>query len=433
MDILKWVNENIIWGAPMILLMLGTGAYFTAKLKFFQVIRLPWIFRNTLFSKKSSDDTKALTPFQTLTASLGTTLGTGNIVAIGSAIVLGGAGSVFWMWISALLGMATSYAENFLGMKYRRKKTNGTYTGGAYYYISRCFGSKPAAAFAVFCILASLGMGNMAQMNAMSVAMGFSFGIPEVISGIMGAVCVGAMIFGGIKRLGQITEKIIPVISAVYIFGCILVVAFNISRVPDMFLQIFSKAFDIRSIGGGIMGSVMIKSMSWGFRRGIFSNEAGLGSSVMLHSTSAETSPQKQSLWATMQVFIDTIVMCSLTAFAVILSGADVKGADGMKTAVIAFESTFGNFAGTFVTICIFVFAVTTAAGWSVYGAGCVEYLFGRKLKTVYFLLFVGLTIIGATADIDIIWQLADLFNGLMALPNIAALWFLRKEIDIKS
>lgn len=434
MDILKWINENIIWGAPMIFIMLGTGVFFTVKLRFFQFRRLGFIMKSTLFSKKKDDGGKALSPFQTLTASLATTLGTGNIVAIGSAIVLGGAGAVFWMWVSAFLGMATSYAENYLGMKYRSKNPDGTYTGGAFYYIRNGLGSgKLAAAFGFFCILASVGMGNMAQMNAMSSSLRYSFGCPEPLSGIIAAVCVGAMVFGGLKRLGVITERLIPVISAIYILGCLWVIFANFAKIPDMFLQIFKGAFDFRAMGGGFFGSAMAKSMSWGFRRGIFSNEAGLGSSVMLHSASSETNPQNQSLWATMQVFIDTIVMCSLTAFAVILTGADKAGADGMKTAIIAFESAFGDFAGAFVSVCIFVFAVTTAAGWSAYGASSVEYLFGKEKRKVYLVIFTALTVVGAWADVDIIWQLADLFNGLMAIPNIWALLNLHNEIRIKT
>lgn len=432
MDFIKWLNENIIWGAPMIFLMLGTGIFFTIKLRFFQFRYLGKIMGETLFSKRKSTDSEALSPFQTLTASLATTLGTGNIVAIGSAIVIGGAGAVFWMWVSAFLGMATSYAENFLGMRYRRKNPDGTYTGGAFYYIRDGINSKAlAAAFAAFCILASVGMGNMAQMNAMSSSLRYSFGCPEIVSGIIAAICVCGMICGGLKRLGKITEKLIPAISAVYILGCLWVIAANLSQIPDMFVRIFGQAFDFRAVGGGFFGSAMVKSMGWGFRRGIFSNEAGLGSSVMLHSASSETNPQKQSLWATMQVFIDTIVMCSLTAFAVILTGADKNGSDGMRTAVVAFESAFGDFAGAFVSICIFVFAVTTAAGWSTYGAACVEYLFGRGGKKLYAVIFVLLTAAGAVAEIDIVWQLADLFNGLMAIPNIWALLNLHDEVNI--
>lgn len=422
MDILVWLNENIIWGIPMLALFIGAGIFFSIRIKFCQFTGLNRIFKATFFSKEKSGDGKNLSPFQTLTATLGTTLGTGNIIAVGTAVVIGGAGSVFWMWLSAMLGMATCYAENALGMKYRRKNADGTYFGGSFLYLEAAFGKWSGVLFACLCIFGSLFMGNMAQMNAMSSALSETFGAPQQVVGIAAALLLGAIIFGGARTFGKITEKVIPLFAGMYIIGCIIVIILNMNSLGYCFSRIFREAFGFREMSAGISGGLFIQAMGWGFRRGIFSNEAGLGSSVMFASASSLTSPQKQGMWSMLSVFIDTIIICTLTAVVIIITGADKTAADGTQTAIAAFSGAFGGYAGMFVAISLVVFAISTAAGWSVFGATCVEYLIGRKGVKPFLAVFSVLAFIGSTADMETVWQLSDFFNGTMAALNISGI-----------
>ncbi len=428
---LNWLNDNIIWGAPMLIIYLLAGAVFSVKLKFGQITRLGEVFKRTLFSKeKGKTDNKNLSPLQTLTSALATTLGTGNIVAVGSAVAIGGAGAVFWMLVSAFLGMATCYGENVLGMKYRQRREDGSWFGGAFHYISAAFGSvKAGKLYAFFCLAASIGIGNMTQINAMSGSLNSAFGIPTFVSGLVAAVLLLWLIFGGVKLFGRVTEKVIPIISLIYVLGCFGVIFINISNLPQAFLRIFKEAFDFRAVSGGFFGSAMMAGMSWGVRRGIFSNEAGLGSSVMLNSATSSEDEEKQGLWAMLQVFFDTIVMCTLTAVTLLVTGADKIAEDGISNAVYAFQCVFGDFSSGFVAIAITVFAVTTAAGWSVYGSNSLEYLTGGKGKSVFLVIFAAATVVGATMKIELVWQLSDLLNGLMAIPNLPAMLILSREV----
>lgn len=427
---LEWINNNVVWGAPMLIIYLLTGIVFSVKLRFIQFRRLGRIFSATLFNKnKEKDDGKNLSPIQTLTSALATTLGTGNIVAVGAAVAIGGAGAVFWMLLSAFLGMATCYGENYLGMKYRKQRPDGSRFGGAFHYISAAFGTPiMGKIYAFFCVAASVGIGNMTQINAMSESLNGAFGIPQWISGLAAMLLLLWLIFGGVRLLGKVTEKVIPVISVVYVLGCLAVIALNLGNLPNVLLRIVSEAFDFRSVSGGIFGSVMMKGMSWGFRRGVFSNEAGLGSSVMLNSATCSEDASKQGMWAMLQVFFDTVVMCTLTALALLVTGADKIGTDGVSNAVYAFSEVFGGFSSGFVAIAITVFAVTTAAGWSVYGSTSLEYLTGGRFKRLYLIVFAAATMIGATMKIEIVWQLSDLLNGLMAMPNLPAILILSQE-----
>ncbi|MCL1903804.1 MAG: amino acid carrier protein [Oscillospiraceae bacterium] len=438
MSIINRINENILWGMPMLVLFIGTGVYFSVKLKFFQLNTIK-IFKDTLFCKdnaivecdNASDNKQCLSPFQTLTNSLALTIGTGNIVALGTAIAIGGAGAVFWMWASAIIGMATTYAENFLGIKYRKKRPDGGYIGGAFWYIEKALGRLPAKAFAICCVCASLGIGNMTQINAMSYSMKYSFNTPLWITGIIAVVPVGLLVFGGAKILGKVTEKAIPVVSLVYIVGCLAVIFVFIKDVPTIFIRIITEAFGVSAIGGGAAGVGISKAMSWGFRRGVFSNEAGLGSTVTMNSMSSSDNAHKQGLWATLTVFFDTIVICTLTAFPILLTGADKLDLrdGGMNLASAAFSGAFGNYAGMFVTISVAMFAIGTVSGWSVFGAVCVEYLFGQKLIKPFLTVFVGFAFIGAVMRLDLVWGLADLMNGIMAIPNLLSVILLSDKI----
>ena len=330
---LQWLNDNIIWGPPMLIIYLLVGFVFSVKLKFGQITHLRYIFSQTLFCKtKEKGDKKNLSPLQTLTSALATTLGTGNIVAVGAAVAIGGAGAVFWMLVSAFLGMATCYGENVLGMRYRQQRRDGSWFGGAFHYIAAAFGTPAMGKiYAVFCLTASVGIGNMTQINAMSGALNNAFNIPTWLIGTIATALLIWLIFGGVRLFGKVTEKVIPVISAVYILGCVAVILLNITSLPQVIASIITEAFDFRAVSGGIFGSVMLKGMSWGFRRGIFSNEAGLGSSVMLNCATYSQNAEKQGMWAMLQVFFDTIVMCSLTALTLLVTGADKIAADGSR------------------------------------------------------------------------------------------------------
>jgi len=426
----------------MLVLFIGTGVFFSLKLKFFQLNILK-ILKETLFSKQEKGDKNTLTPFQTLTNSLALTTGTGNIVALGTAIALGGAGAVFWMWVSAVLGMATTYAENFLGMKYRKPRPEGGYMGGAFWYIEKAFGGKGAGvfaakAFALCCVFASLGIGNMTQINSMSASMQHSFSTPLWVSGIIAVVPVGLLVFGGAKVLGRVTEKTIPVISLVYILGCLAVIFIFIGDVPAVIARIVQEAFGFRAIGGGIAGVGISRAMSWGFRRGIFSNEAGLGSTVTMNAMSASQDAHKQSQWATLTVFFDTIIISTLTALPILLTGADrafsslESGDLGVNLASMAFADAFGSYAGMFVTVSVVLFAIATASGWSVFGALCMEYLFGKRTVKPFLAVFVGFAFIGAIMRLDLVWGMADLMNGVMAVPNLLAVMVLGLKGEVR-
>lgn len=428
---LQWLNDNIIWGPPMLIIYLLVGFVFSVKLKFGQLTHLRYVFSETLFCKtKEKGDNKNLSPLQTLTSALATTLGTGNIVAVGAAVAIGGAGAVFWMLVSAFLGMATCYGENVLGMRYRQQRQDGSWFGGAFHYITSAFGTPVMGKlYAVFCLTASVGIGNMTQINAMSGALNNAFGIPTWLIGIIATILLMWLVFGGVRLIGKVTEKVIPVISIIYILGCAAVILLNIKSLPDVVVRIITEAFDFRSVSGGVLGSVMLRGMSWGFRRGIFSNEAGLGSSVMLNCATCSQNAEKQGMWAMLQVFFDTIVMCTLTALTLLVTGADKAATDGITNAVYAFSGVFGDFSSAFVAISLTVFAVTTAAGWSVYGANSLEYLTGGKGKKAFLLIFALATLVGATMKIELVWQLSDLLNGLMAMPNLPAMLILSGEV----
>ena len=428
---LQWLNDNIIWGPPMLIIYLLVGFVFSVKLKFGQITHLRYIFSQTLFCKtKEKGDKKNLSPLQTLTSALATTLGTGNIVAVGAAVAIGGAGAVFWMLVSAFLGMATCYGENVLGMRYRQQRRDGSWFGGAFHYIAAAFGTPAMGKiYAVFCLTASVGIGNMTQINAMSGALNNAFNIPTWLIGTIATALLIWLIFGGVRLFGKVTEKVIPVISAVYILGCVAVILLNITSLPQVIASIITEAFDFRAVSGGIFGSVMLKGMSWGFRRGIFSHEAGLGTSVMLNCATYSQNAEKQGMWAMLQVFFDTIVMCSLTALTLLVTGADKIAADGITNAIYAFGGVFGDFSAGFVAISLTVFAITTAAGWSVYGSNSLEYLTGGKGRTLFLLIFAAATMVGATMKIELVWQLSDLLNGLMAMPNLPAMLILSGEV----
>lgn len=435
MEQLEKLNEiisGIIWGNGMLLLIIGTGIYFSIRTGFFQIIKIKHIFNETIVSifknkeVRKSSDKKAISQFQALSTALAATMGTGNIAGVATALTLGGPGAIFWMWVSAIFGMMTVFSENVLGIYYRYKNLKGEWVGGPMVYIERGLHAKwLGVIYAVFCVLASFGIGNMAQVNSISSALDATFKISPLVTGIATALLVGIIIIGGIKRIGKVTEKIIPFVSLAYIFGAILIIVLNFKQLPTVFKEIFTGAFGINSAVGGISGALVKQALSVGFRRGVFSNEAGLGSSVMVHTASDIKEPVKQGMWAIFEVFVDTIVCCTLTALAVLSTGVlgnvnnEGKILDGAPLVISAFSTGFGNFAGGFVSLSVMLFAFATLLGWSFYGAKAMEYLFGEKSVILYKLAFISVIVIGATTELKLVWGISDTLNGLMAIPNL--------------
>lgn len=429
--------NDVVWGIPMLILLLGVGIYMTSGTGFFQVRyfghtmseTILAIFRNNKVVK--TKDKKAISQFQALATALAATVGTGNIVGVATAIASGGPGAVFWMWVSAFFGMMTNYSENVLGIFYRKKNSKGEWTSGPMRYIEEGLKLKwLAVIFSVFCLIASFGIGNIAQINGISTSLQGSFGIPPWIVGIVLAVVVGFVILGGLKRIVSVTEKLVPVMAALYIIGALIVITMNGANIPAAFAAIFKGAFSLRSAGSGIMGYVIAKAIRFGMARGVFSNEAGLGSSVMVHSSSDVKEPVTQGIWGIFEVFFDTIVICTLTALSILTTGADkIEGLVGVQITTYAFNHTLGS-AGTYIiTFCILLFAFSTILGWSVYGTRAIEYLGGEKSVKWYKLLFSIVVFIGSISSVQLVWDLSDTFNGLMAIPNLIAVFFLSKQV----
>ena len=448
--------NGVGWGVPMLVLIIFTGIFMTCGMKFFQLTRFGYWMNETflaIFKKKTvrahtAKHEKSISQFQALSTALAATIGVGNIAGVSSAIIVGGAGAVFWMWISAFFGMMTNYSENVLGIYYRRKNARGEWSGGAMYYLRDGLGSKKhckalgkvlAVLFSLFCMFASFGIGNMTQVHeiASSVVDGFKlpavlFTIgnadvtPQLLIGVILAVVAALVIIGGIKAIGNVTEKIVPFMALAYILGTLIILISNIGRVPTVFSAIFKGAFGLQAVAGAAVGTLIKNAVTMGFKRGVFSNEAGLGSSVMVHSASNVKEPVVQGMWGIFEVFFDTIVVCTLTAFTVLNSGLInletgevLTQATGASLVSEAMASVFGNFAGMFVAIAVCLFAFSTVLGWSFYGTKACEFLFGTKSTFVYKLIFVICIIFGATMSFDLAWNIADTLNGLMAIPNL--------------
>lgn len=413
--------------------MLSCGIYLTFKIGFIQ-FNLKDIFKGTILSKSSNQSGKdTISPFQTMTTSLSATMGTGNIVGVASAIMIGGAGAIFWLWISAILGMALIYVENYLGTKYRTTLKDGSTVGGACAYLEYGLKCKPLAMiFSLLCIGASFGMGNMAQANSIAMSLKNTWNVPNIITGLITAILIALVIMGGVKRIGTITQYLIPILSGAYIIGALIVILSNIEYLPKVFEDIFKQAFGFNSMTGGITGSLIITSLNVGLRRGVFSNEAGLGSSSMLHSSAESDSPHTMGLWGMLEVFIDTIVCCSITALAILVTGVNFKNLDSTTLIIQSFECGLGNFSGVFITIAISLFAFATLIGWSFCGETCSRYLFGKGGGVVYKIFFVVCIVLGCVLNGNSVWAISDIFNGLMAIPNLIGIIFLSKDLTHK-
>ena len=449
LDMITQINSTlngIVWGWPALILLAFVGVLTTCITKFFQVSHFGHWMKNTIGAifkdgKVTSHTTdRSISQFQSLCTALAATVGTGNIVGVAGAILVGGPGAVFWMWLIAFFGMMTNYSENVLGIFYRRKNAQGEWCGGAMYYLRDGLGAKKgckqigailAAAFSLFCFLASFGIGNMTQVNSISGNMEAVFGVPTWVSGIVVLVLCALVIVGGLKRIATVTEKIVPFMVVIYMIGTIAILIMNISMIPAVFGAIFKGAFAFRAAGGGIVGYGMKLAIEQGMKRGVFSNEAGLGSSVMVHSNSNVKEPVRQGMWGIFEVFADTIIVCSLTAFAVLSSGlvdletgvaaAEYGGVALTKANVVStvFTMYFGKLGGAFVAVAIMLFAYSTVLGWSHYGSKACEYLFGTKSTIVYRVIFVIATFGGAVMGENLAWDIADTLNGMMMIPNL--------------
>lgn len=414
----------------MILLM-GTGLYLTIRLGFFQFTRIGLSWRQSfgrMFSKKAEGEAGAISSFQAVSSAMAATIGVGNIAGVSTAIALGGPGAVFWMWMSALVGMATKFGEASLGVKFRNVEPDGEINGGVMFYIEKGLGPQwkwLAVVYALLAGLAALGIGNMVQANTMAASLA-EFGVPAWVTGVGAIVLVGLVILGGIKRIGQTAEKIVPLMAVIYILGSLIVIAMNIGEVGSSFGAIFYYAFNPHAAAGGFAGSAVAASVRFGIARGIFSNEAGLGAASIVHAQ-AKNSPTRQGMWGIWEVFIDTIVVCTMTALVILVTGAlYIETPDGGLTggvlASAAFTRGLPGPGGAIVLIGLVLFSYTTMLTWSFYGEKSWEYIFGKKVVLPYRVLFLAFLLIGAVGGLEFVWDLADTMNGLMAAPNLIAL-----------
>ena len=446
LEIIETINDAVgsfVWGLPMLVLLIGTGIMMTVRTGFFQVSHFRHWWKHTIgavFTDKhvtahTDEDDRSISQFQSLCTALAATVGTGNIAGVSAAIAAGGPGAIFWMWIVAFFGMMTNYSENVLGIYYRRKNEHGEWCGGAMYYLRnglgsirefKKLGSILAVLFAVFCTVASFGIGNMSQINTIAANMNSVFHIPNAVMGLLLMILSAVVIIGGLKRIASVTEKLVPFMAIAYMLGALVIIIVNIGTMPAVLKSIIKGAFAMRAVGGGIVGYGVMQALTWGMKRGVFSNEAGLGSSVMVHSASNVKEPVKQGMWGIFEVFADTIIICSLTAF-VILSTGMVDLETGMmistsaSTALVteAFSTVSGRFGAMFIAVAVLLFAYSTTLGWSEYGTRAFEYLFGTKRVIIFRVIFVVFIMLGATMELSLAWALSDTFNGLMAIPNL--------------
>ena len=445
LEIIKSVNSvvnNFIWGVPAMICIIGVGLLLSVRTKFLQIRKFPYAMKQTIgkiFDKKDASD-GAMTPFQAVCTALAGTVGTGNIAGVAGAIAIGGPGAVFWMWISALLGMCTKFSEVTLAVHFREKNAVGDWVGGPMYYIKN--GLKKhwhwlAFLFALFGVLTVFGTGNATQVNTITTAIDsalLSFNIiPEsstkvvnLVMGIIVAILVAMILLGGVKRIGRVTERLIPFMALLYIVLAFGVIILNIDRVPGVFHSIIDGAFHPASVTGGIVGSFFL-SMKKVVARGIFYNEEGLGTGSIAHECADTGEPVKQGMFGIFEVFTDTILICTLTAMVILCSGIPVGyGADaGAELTISGFTATYGNWVSIFTAIALCCFAFSTIIGWGLYGSRCMEYLSSEKWVKPFMVVYALVAIVGATMDLGMLWSIAETFNGLMAIPNLIALFLL--------
>ena len=445
LQIIETINtavNNFIWGVPAMVCIFGVGLYLSIRTNFLQIRKFPYAIKTTLgriFRKRDASD-GAITPFQAVCTALAATVGTGNIAGVAGAIAIGGPGAIFWMWVSALFGMCTKYAEVTLAVHYREINANGELVGGPMYYIKNGLSKKwhwLAYLFAAFGVLTVFGTGNATQVNTITTAINSALLNYNVISesavstsnliiGIIIAILIAMILLGGIKRIGHVTEKLVPFMALLYILLGLGVILLNIQNVRAVFVSIFRGAFQPRAVTGGIVLS-MFTSLKKGVSRGIFSNEAGLGTGSIAHACADTKKPVKQGMFGIFEVFTDTIVICTLTALVILCSGVavDYGKAAGAELTILGFTSTYGSWVSIFTAVAMCCFAFSTAVGWGLYGARCIEFLFSEKVIKPFMVIYSLVAILGATANLGLMWSIAETFNGLMAIPNLIALFLL--------
>lgn len=434
--------NNFIWGVPAMVCIIGVGLYLSIRTGFLQIRKFPYAIRTTIgrmFRKKDASD-GAITPFQAVCTALAATVGTGNIAGVAGALAIGGPGAVFWMWVSALLGMCTKFSEITLAVQFRETNADGELVGGPMYYIKnglpKCW-HWLAYLFAAFGVLTVFGTGNATQVNTITTAINSAltnYGLlkPDQIStsnliiGIVITIMIAMILLGGIKRIGQVTEKLVPFMALLYIVLALGVILLNLHVVPSVFASIIEGAFHPSAVTGGVVGSLFL-SMKKGVSRGIFSNEAGLGTGSIAHACADTRKPVKQGMFGIFEVFTDTILICTLTALVILCSQVSIPygQAAGAELTIQGFTATYGNWVSIFTAVAMCCFAFSTILGWGLYGARCIEFLFSSKVTKPFMVVYSLVAILGATADLGLMWNIAETFNGLMAIPNLIALFLL--------
>ncbi|MGN0333783.1 MAG: alanine/glycine:cation symporter family protein [Lachnospiraceae bacterium] len=434
--------NDFVWGVPAMICIIGVGLVLSCRTKFIQFRKFGYALKNSIgriFSKEEAKE-GSITPFQAVCTALAATVGTGNIAGVAGAIAIGGPGAVFWMWISALLGMCTKFSEVTLAVHFREKNKDGDYVGGPMYYIKNGLGKKwywMASLYALLGSLTVLGTGNATQVNTITTSIDsalLNYGVisdtqvstVNLVLGIIIAILVAIVLLGGVKRIGGVTEKLVPFMAVLYIVFALGVVIMNISSVPAVFASIFAGAFNPSAFTGGVVGSFFI-TMRRGVSRGIFSNEAGIGTGSIAHACADTDQPVRQGMFGIFEVFADTIVICTLTALVILCSGVSINygAAAGAELTISGFTSTYGNWVSIFTAIAMCCFAFSTILGWGLYGARCIEFVFSNKIVKPFMVVYALVAILGATVDLGIVWGIADTCNGLMAIPNLVALFLL--------
>lgn len=436
------VINNFVWGIPAMICIIGVGIVLSIRTRFIQIRKFPYAMKITIgrMLKKRNASDGALTPFQAVCTALAATVGTGNIAGVAGAITIGGSGAVFWMWISAILGMCTKFSEVVLAVHFRETNSKGELVGGPMYYIKN--GLKKhwrwlAYLFSALGVLTVFGTGNATQVNTITAAIDSALLNYSIISedsthvvnlliGVIIMILIALIMLGGIKRIGKVTEKLIPFMALLYIILAIGVIIVNASRVPSVFRSIFIGAFSPASVTGGVVGSFFM-SMKKGVSRGIFSNEAGLGTGSIAHACADTSKPVKQGFFGIFEVFVDTMVICTLTAFVILCSGVNVTygQAAGAELTISGFTATYGGWVSIFTAIAMCCFAFSTVIGWGLYGQRCVEFLFGSKATKPFMVIYAIVAVIGATMNLGLMWSIAETFNGLMVIPNLIAVFLL--------
>lgn len=440
MDIITKINSAIngfVWGPVMLMLLIGVGLFISIKTGFFQFKKFGYMMKNTILGLGSKDhrskDTAGVSPFQAVATAMAGTIGTGSIAGLATAIVCGGPGAVFWMWISALLGMVTKYSEIVLSIHYREKNKKGEWIGGPMYYIKNGL-KQPwlATLFAIFAMIACLGTGNATQSNSIAIALESTMGVETWITGIVLTIIAAAVILGGMRRIASVNEKLVPIMAVFYVVASLVALIINAGKIPGAFALIFKEAFNFKAAAGGAAGYGIILAMHYGFSRGVFSNEAGLGSAPIAHAASSVKDPVKQGLWGMFEVFFTTIIICTCSALIILTTGIwETETVSGAALSIASFDSILPGVGGVVITLSTIFFALSTILGWAYYGEVCMGYL-TRNAKIgiiLYRCIYVLFVFVGAVGNLDLIWSISETMNGLMIIPNLIGVVFLVKVV----